>query len=53
MTIPFERVKGECYWIGNDLAKLEQHRRMVRDREKLARQFRKVSEKQCKQPNPN
>jgi hypothetical protein len=49
-VIPFAHVPGECYWIWckDAIAKLEQHRRMIREREKLVREFRRIAEKVAK-----
>jgi len=46
-VIPFAHVPGECYWIWckRPEAKLEQHRRMIREREKLVREFQRATQR--------
>ena len=45
--IPFAPKPGECYWTWtpDPVAKLEQHRRMIRERERLVREFQRVTKK--------
>jgi hypothetical protein len=44
-VIPFAHQPGQCYWIWtkDPAAKLEQHRRMIREREKLVREFQRLA----------